>query len=109
MLVTKAELNLRGHLTATSPHPFIFNLFNILSASPCMKWALSNKLLGLFGVSLCAPSASALVWLGSLSIVHSVPVSCHSNVQPFSAAWHTNALFISLDNLHLALHDIKLC
>lgn len=55
MLVTKAELNLRGHLTATSPHPFIFNLFNILSASPCMKWALSNKLLGLLlGVSLCS-------------------------------------------------------
>lgn len=78
MLATKAELNLWGHLTATSAYPFIFNLFNILSASPCMEWALSNKLLGLLRVSLCAPSASALVWLGNLSIMHSVPVSCHS-------------------------------
>lgn len=63
MLVTKAECrveSLRPPHCRLPPTPFIFNLFNILSASLCTKRALSNELLGLLGVFLCAPwSASA--------------------------------------------------
>lgn len=119
MLVTKAELNLWGHLAAATMPPSPFFFFNILSASPCIKWTLSSKLPGLLGLerqalncgSLCALCAwpSALIWLfklWNLSIFDSLPVSYNSNADPFLL--DCIYAICLLDNLYLALNDIIL-